>query len=73
MELLRDEDAAKVRDRNAEALSHKRAQRGFEGLHCVHCKTTGDSVTLAEHVNMAYVFSFLVKFLLLLIYNFIQS
>ena len=59
VELLRDEDAAKVRDRNAEALSYKRAQKGYEGLYCVHCKMAGDSVTLAEHVNVAYVFSFL--------------
>ena len=27
IDVLRDEDAAKVRDRNAEALSHKRAKR----------------------------------------------
>ena len=59
IELLRDEEAAKVRDRKSEALSHKRAQRGYKGLYCAHCKMAGDSVTLAEHVNVAYVFSFL--------------
>ena len=63
IELLRDEDAAKVRDRSAEALAHKRAQRSYDGLYCAHCKMAGDSVTLAEHVNKAYVFSFLLKVL----------
>ena len=63
IELLRDEDEAKVRDRNAEALSLKRAQKGYDGLYCAHCKMAGDSVTLAEHINVAYVFSFLVKVL----------
>ena len=58
IELLGDEDAAKVRDRNAEALSYKRAQKDYKGLHCAHCKEVGDSVTLAEHVNVAYVIHF---------------
>ena len=59
IELLGDEDAAKVRERNAEALSHKRAQKLDGGLICTHCKLVGDSVTLTEHVNVAYVFSLL--------------
>jgi hypothetical protein len=59
IELLGDEEAARVRDRNAEALSHKRAQLYYKGLYCAHCKMAGDSVTLAEHVNVVYVFSFL--------------
>jgi len=51
IELLEDEDAAKVRDRMAEALSKKKAQRLYSGLTCAHCKTVGDAVTLAQHVN----------------------
>ena len=56
IELLEDEDAAKVRDRMAEALSKKKAQRLYNGLTCAHCKTVGDAVTLAQHVNERYVF-----------------
>jgi hypothetical protein len=58
IELLGDEDAAKVRDRNDEALSYKRAQRYYDGLYCAHCKMNGDAVGLAQHVNVAYVFHF---------------
>ena len=53
IELLGDGDAAKVRDRNAETLSYKRAQKCYKGLYCAHCRMVGDSVTLAEHVNVA--------------------
>lgn len=56
IELLGDEDAAKVRDRMAETLSHKRAQRFYNGLSCAHCKMAGDAVTLAQHLNTVYVF-----------------
>jgi len=57
IELLGEEDAARVRDRNAEALSHKRAQSYYKGLYCAHCKMAGDSVTLAEHVNAVHKIS----------------
>lgn len=56
IELLGGEDAAKVRDRNAETWSYERAQRYYKGLYCAHCKILGDTVTLAEHVSVVYVF-----------------
>jgi hypothetical protein len=56
IELLGDEDAAKVRARNAENLSYKEAQRFYNGLYCAHCKIVGDAVTLAQHVDSEYVF-----------------
>ena len=56
IELLGEEDAAKVRARIAETAAYKRAQRGYCGLYCAHCKKVGDAVTLAEHVNLVYVF-----------------
>jgi hypothetical protein len=59
IELLGDEEATKVKDRNADALSRRRATINYEGLYCAHCKEVGDSVSLAEHVNEEYVFSFL--------------
>jgi hypothetical protein len=58
IELLEGEEATKVKDRNADALAHKRAQINYKGLCCAHCKEVGDSVTLAEHVNVVYVFLF---------------
>ena len=60
IELLGDEDAAKVMEKTAERLSYNRAQMYYQGLLCAHCKLVGDSVTLAEHVNVVYVFHFLV-------------
>ncbi|KAF8810052.1 hypothetical protein BYT27DRAFT_7186905 [Phlegmacium glaucopus] len=51
LKLLDDENAAKVRDRIAEAFSRRRAERGYNGLLCTHCKQRGDIVTLAEHVK----------------------
>jgi len=51
IELLGDEDTAKVRARNDETLWCKRAQKYYVGLYCAHCKIAGDSVTLAQHVN----------------------
>ena len=56
IELLGGEDAAKVRDRNVETWSYERAQRYYKGLYCAHCKILGDTVTLAEHVSVVYVF-----------------
>ena len=56
IELLGEEDATKVRARIAETVAYKRAQKGYCGLYCAHCKRVGDAVTLAEHVNVVYVF-----------------
>ena len=51
IKLVEEEDAAKVRDRMAETLSHKSAQMHFSGFQCVHCKLVGDTVTITQHVE----------------------
>jgi len=61
VKLLDDENAAIVKDRVAETLSRTRAERGFKGLYCVHCKLSGDTVSLAQHVKEQCVFSSLVR------------
>jgi L-lactate utilization protein LutC len=57
IELLEGEDAAKVKDRMAEALSLKKAQRSYIGFSCAQCGIFGDVVTLSQHVQALYVFT----------------
>jgi hypothetical protein len=60
IELLQDEDAAKVRD--IEMLRRCRInvpERVMRGYIVYTAKWLVTSVTLAEHVNVVYVFSFL--------------
>ena len=54
----------------AETLSHKKAQKCYGGFSCAHCKVVSDYVSLAQHMNEAYVFIPPVKLEFALNYSF---